>query len=172
MPAIAMASAWPRPPEPFLIRQPMDPIAVNEYSILEHNRIILCHFDTYSTALVFARYGSSVLAPAPLSASASVIPTPDDVSDHDAPEAVLEALVTRFGLDPASLRLDRGFDAWVSSDTGPVRVHLAQFNTFEAPHQAIEPLGGVFKPISAMRGLPMLELNLLRQIFNLIMGGG
>jgi hypothetical protein len=145
---------------------------MNELSILEHNRVILCHFDTYSTALVFARYATGVLAPAPLPGSASVIPAPGTVDGRHAPDAVLGALVTRFGLDLAPLRIDPGFDAWMSGDTGPVRIHLAQFDTFEAPRQAIESLGGVFKPISAMRGLPMLELNLLRQVFNLIMGGG
>ena len=60
----------------------------------------------------------------------------------------------------------------MSSDSGPIRIHLARFTTFEAPREAIEPLGGVFKPISQMRGMPMTELDLMRQVFNLMMGGG
>ncbi|MDO9010073.1 MAG: fumarylacetoacetate hydrolase family protein, partial [Thiobacillus sp.] len=42
--------------------------------------------------------------------------------------------------------------------SGPIRIHLVRFTTLDAPRQAIEPLGGVFKPISEMRGLPMVEL--------------
>lgn len=145
---------------------------MNDYNVLDSNRVILCHFDSYSTALLFARYGSGVLAPAPLPAAASAMPKPGDAGERHAPGAVLAALVTQYRLDPTQLNLDDDFQAWMSSDRGPIRIHLARFTTFDAPRQAIEPHGGVFKPISEMRGLPTIELNLLRQVFNLIMGGG
>lgn len=145
---------------------------MNAPTLLDHNRVILCHFDSYSTALLFARYGGSVLAPAPLPESASAMPAPDDAAEQHNPGAVLDALAAQHGLDPAQLKLDEDFQAWLSSDSGPIRIHLARFTTFEAPREAIEPLGGVFKPISEMRGMPMIELNLMRQVFNLIMGGG
>jgi hypothetical protein len=139
-------------------------------NILEHNRVILCHFDSYSAALHFARYGDSILAPAPLSAQASAIAAPEPAAEHHSPAPVIDALAARYGLDPAQLQLDEGFEAWLSDETGPVRVHLVRFTTFDAPHAALEPLGGVFKPISQMRGMPPLELNLMRQVFNLIIG--
>lgn len=142
------------------------------YNILDRNRVILCHFDSYSTALVFARYGDSVLAPAPLPETASAIPVLSDVDAQHAPGAVLDAFVARYGLDPTKLKLDDDFQAWLSSDGDPIRIHLARFTTIDAPHEALEPSGGVFKPISGMRGMPMIELNLMRQAFNLIMGGG
>ena len=100
------------------------------------------------------------------------MPEPGDASGRHTPGAVLDALVAQYRLDPTQLRLDDDFQAWMSGDRGPIRIHLARFTTFDAPRQAIEPHGGVFKPISEMRGLPMIELNLLRQVFNLIMGGG
>lgn len=145
---------------------------MNDHTILDSNRVILCHFDSYSSALLFARYGSGVLAPAPLPAAASVMPGPGDVTERHTPGAVLAALVAQYNFDPTQLSLDDDFQAWMSSDRGPIRIHLARFTTFDAPRQAIEPHGGVFKPISEMRGLPMIELNLLRQVFNLIIGGG
>lgn len=138
--------------------------------ILDRNRVILCHFDSYSAALLFARYGSSVLAPSPLSEAASDMPAPDDAGEHYAPAAVLDALATKYGLDAAQLKMDDGFQAWLSDDDRPIRIHLARFTTFEAPGEAIAPLGGAFKPISQMRGMPTTELNLMRQVFNLIMG--
>lgn len=144
---------------------------MNDTNILEHNRVILCHFDTYSTALVFARYGASVLAPVPLPESASVAPALDASAQH-MPGAVLDALVARYNLNASQLKLDDGFQAWMSSDSGPVRIHLVRFTTLDAPREAIEPLGGLFKPISEMRGMPMIELNLMRQVFNLTLGGG
>lgn len=144
---------------------------MSSQKIFDNNRVILCHFDSYSTALLFARYGNSVLAPAPLPETASVMSAPSDACEQHPPNAVLDALVAQHGLDPTQLRLDDGFQAWMSSDSGPIRIHLVRFTGLDAPRQAIEPLG-VFKPISDMRGLPMIELNLLRQVFNLFMGGG
>ncbi len=140
-------------------------------TLLDRNRVILCHFDSYSAALLFARYGDSVLAPAPLPETASAIPVPDDASQHE-PDAVLAALGAQYGLGPKQLKIDDGFQAWMASDSGPIRIHLARFTGLDAPHQAIEPIGGVFKTISQMRGMPMTELNLMRQVFNLMMGGG
>lgn len=145
---------------------------MNAPNILDHNRVILCHFDSYSTALVFARYGASVLAPAPLPESASAMPTPGDATEQHKPGAVLDAFVARNNLDPTKLKLNDGFEAWLSSDGDPIRIHLVRFTTLDAPHEALEPSGGVFKPISGMRGMPMIELNLMRQVFDLIMGGG
>ncbi len=141
-------------------------------NIFDQNRVILCHFDSYSCALVFARYGASILAPEPLPESAAPMPAPDELNAEHDPDAVSEALVAQFALNPAQFNLDEGFDAWMTSDSGSIRIHLARFTTLDAPHSFIEPAGGVFKPISEMRKMPMLELNLMRQIFNQIMGGG
>ena len=145
---------------------------MNAPNLLDHNRVILCHFDSYSTALLFARYGDSVLAPTPLPETASAIPAPGDDAERHTPGAVLDTLVARYGLDTKQLQIDEGFQVWLSGDSGPIRIHLARFTGLDAPHKALEPLGGVFKPISQMRGMPMTELNLMRQVFNLIMGGG
>jgi hypothetical protein len=148
---------------------------MNDAAILDHNRVILSHFDSYSAALVFARNGNSILSPAPLPESASLIDPPGETSAQHDPAAVMSALTAQLGLDPAlmatgKLSLDKEFDVWMSSENGPIRIHLARFSTPDAPREAIEPLGAVFKPISDMRGLPMTELNLLRQVFNLTLG--
>lgn len=138
---------------------------------LSHNRVILCHFDSYSTALLFARYGTGVLAPSPLPEGASAMSEVTAPGARYEPAAALNALTSQYGLDAAQLGLVDDFQEWMSSAEGPIRIHLARFTTFEAPRDAIEPHGGVFKPISEMRGTAMIELNLLRRAFNLIMGG-
>ena len=141
-------------------------------NIFDHNRVILCHFDSYSTASVFARYGTSVLTPAPLPEGASAIAAPDDITEQHAPEVVMEALFAQYGYTPAELTHAAGFEEWMASAAGPIRIHLARFTTLDAPRAAIEPHGGIFKPISEMRGTPMIELNLLRRAFDLVMSGG
>ena len=139
-------------------------------NIFDCNRVILCHFDSYSAALVFARFGFSILAPVPLPESAVPMPAPEEIEEQYDSDAVLDALATQF--NPAELNMDEVFQAWMDSDSGPIRIHLARFSTLDAPHPSIEPFGGVFKPISEMRKMPMTELNLMRQVFNQIMGGG
>ena len=141
-------------------------------NIFDCNRVILCHFDSYSCALVFARFDASILALLPLPESAVPMIAPDEVSEQHDSDAVLDALVTQFAFNPADLSMDEVFQAWMDSDSGPIRIHLARFSTLDAPHPSIEPFGGVFKPISEMRRMPMIELNLMRQVFNQIMGGG
>ena len=142
------------------------------HPLFDHNRVILCHFDSYSTASLFARYGTSVLAPAPLPEGASAIAAPADISEQYAPDAVMEALFAQYGFAPAELIHADGFEEWMTSTAGPIRIHLVRFTTFDAPRAAIEPHGGIFKPISEMRGTPMIELNLLRRAFDLVMSGG
>lgn len=137
------------------------------------NRVILCHFDTYSTALVFARWDNrSLLWPAPLPEGSTPCEAPANVPALNDPAPLLPAMVERLGVLPDELVAMPDFDAWLSTPEGPVRVHLMRFETFEAPAPVIGALGGVFKPISELRGSAMVELNLLRQVFNLIIGGG
>lgn len=140
--------------------------------LLRFNRVILSHFDSYSAMLAFARWDSTMLLPAPLPASATPMPAPPAVGPRYAADAVTEAACAAYGLNPAELFRMDDFDAWMQTEQGPIRVHLLRFNTFAAPAPAIQPRGGVFKTISELRGCAMVELTLLRQVFNLIVGGG
>ncbi|ABM37165.1 hypothetical protein [Polaromonas naphthalenivorans] len=140
--------------------------------ILAHNRVILTHFDSYSTALVFPRWGKTLLWPEALPASTSPMPAPADIGPEYAGDAVKQAVVKRCGLNPDELVHVSEFNHWAQTETGPVRIHLLRFTTLDAPKAAIEALGGVFKPISELRGSAMSELVLLREVFNLIIGAG
>ena len=137
--------------------------------LLERNRLIFCHFDSYSAALRFVRINDSVMLPAPLPENTSMVATPTEIGDT--PTDVLHAVLEKLNINPGQIELDDGFEVWLSTDTGPIQIHLARFTTFEAPHEAIAPHDGVFKPISELRRLPTTELALLRQVFNQIMGG-
>lgn len=144
---------------------------MNDDPIFDHNRVILCHYDSYSSALHFARYGNTIIMPTPLPEGASTISAPDEATELHSPSKVFDALIAKSGLDPTPLKLDDDFETWMSSDSGPIRIHLVHFNTLDIPRAAIEPLDGIFRSISEMRGMPMLELNMMRQVFNQIIGG-
>ena len=139
--------------------------------ILSRNRIILSHFDTYSAALVFARWDKTLLMPMALPESAAPMAAPAAFDSAQSGEAARVAAIDAYGLNAEEVIREDDFDAWMQTDNGPVRIHLLRFNTTDAPLNVIEPHGGVYKSISELRGSPMIELNLLRQVFNLIVGG-
>lgn len=138
--------------------------------LLNQNRVILCHYDTYSSALLFARFEQSVLAPSPLPEEARGCAAPDTVNGDYDPESTLSAVAEQFGLDTKQMNLMDKFNQWCDGPNGAIRIHLARFNTFEAPHASLEAVGAVFKPISDLRSCPMIELNFLRQAFTLFIG--
>jgi hypothetical protein len=138
--------------------------------ILGNNRVLLTHFDSYSAALLFARWGKTLLAPAALPEGATLMEPPEVFDEKHAPEAVRAAIAKQLNLNPAELNVDTQFNHWFQTADGPVRVHLLRFNTFEAPKQAIAGTEGVFKPISELRGGAREELGLAREVFNLTLG--
>jgi hypothetical protein len=140
-------------------------------TLLSRNRVILSHFDSYSAQLMFARWGKTLLLPEPLPESAVPMQAPAAVDSIYAGDAVMQAAIEQYGLNAAELMRMNDFDAWLQTDTGPIRVHVLRFNTFEPPAEALAPHDGVFKSISELRGSAMIELTLLRQVFNLVVGG-
>ena len=144
---------------------------MEQHAILNVNRVILSHFDNYSAALVFARFGKTLLLPEPLPESAVAMLAPaQPLPEHDA-DLVVDAAVHRYGLNAADIVRMTGYDAWLRTDSAPIRVHLLRFTTFLAPGESIAPHGGTFAPISNLRGSPRIELELARRGFNLILGG-
>ena len=141
--------------------------------ILAYNRVILTHFDTYSTALLFPHWESKTLLwPEALPESATPMAAPVEIGAVYSGGAVMQAVVESCGLNSEELTHVDEFNHWAQTEAGPVRIHLLRFTSFDAPKEAIAALGGAFKPISQLRGSAMSELLLLREVFNLIVGGG
>lgn len=135
--------------------------------LLARHRVILCHFDSYSHALLFPRWAHGMLWPAALPDGAEAMPAPVEALPGYDVGAVLPALLAATALNPETLAVTEGFEAWFLAPDGPVRVHLLHFTTPDAPKTAIEALGGKFMAMSQLRGSNMTELLLLRQAFGL-----
>jgi hypothetical protein len=141
--------------------------------ILARNRVILTHFDSYSTALLFPLWESkSLLWPQALPEGAAPLHPPAEPGVGHEADAVMQAVVEHCGFNADELVYVSEFQHWAQTEDGPVQIHLLRFTTPDAPKPAIEALGGVFKPMSMLRGSAMSELLLLREVFNLIVGGG
>jgi len=169
-----VASAIPIPLDAHVGSTPQGTLesAVSDADLTSTNRVMLAHFDSYSTALVFAKWGDTLLYPAALPEGATLGPGPDTVGPANDIDAVMAETVARLSLNAAEMRPARDFNHWADTEAGPVRIHLLRFDTFEAPKDLIAPHGGVFKPISELRGSDRTELLLAREVFNLIIGAG
>lgn len=138
---------------------------------LARNRVIFTHFDSYSIALLFPRWGSTLLWPAALPENATPMAAPAEVGPEHDSQAVKQAAVDACGLNADELAVDPDFNHWVQTPDGPVRIHLLRFNTPDAPKATLAALGGDMKPMSLLRGSAMSELMLLRDVYNRIVGG-
>ncbi len=136
------------------------------------NRVILTHFDSYSTALVFARFGNTLLTPSALPDGATLLDQSPalELAPYAGP-AVTAAVFDRFDFKPDDLYRDDRYDAWARAGDSVFRIHLFRARTFSPPLAQIENHGGTFHPISELRTAPKVELGLIRGVFNLIMGG-
>lgn len=144
---------------------------MSKTELLSRNRVILCHFDDYSHALLFPRWVQGMLWPQALPEGAEPMAEPaTDMAGHEA-AAIKQALVQDTGLNPDELETVENYQAWFQTPGGPLRVHLLRFNTPDAPKPAIHAMGGTFKALSELRGGAMAELLLLREAFTLVGGG-
>ncbi len=144
---------------------------MSKTELLSRNRVILCHFDDYSHALLFPKWAQGMLWPQALPEGAEPMAAPaTDISGHEA-AAIKQAVVQDTGLNPDELETVEDYQAWFQTPDGPLRVHLLRFNTPDAPKPAITALGGTFKALSELRGGAMAELLLLREAFTLVGGG-
>jgi len=144
---------------------------MSKTELLSRNRVILCHFDDYSHALLFPKWAQGMLWPQALPEGAEAMPAPAVAQAGCEAEAVKQALVEATGLNPDELVHTPDFPGWFQTPDGPLRVHLLRFNTPDAPKPAITALGGTFKALSELRGGAMPELLLLREAFRLVGGG-
>jgi hypothetical protein len=141
--------------------------------IQRHHRVILCHFDDYSHALVFPRWAHGMLWPQALPEGAQALSNPPEQQPAAIDTATLIAAVLQGSdLNPDDIEEVTAFQPWFQTPDGPLRVHLLRFTTPDAPKPAVAAMGGSFKALSELRGGNMAELLLLREAFGLVAGGG
>ncbi len=136
------------------------------------HRVILTHYDSYSTALLFPLWpNKSLLWPGALP-EGSTPTAPSDATSAPEAEAIKQWAAGSLGLIADELVYMTDFEHAASTPQGPVRIHLLRFDTFEAPKAVFAAHDAPFKPLPQLRGCAMSELQLLREVFNLIIGGG
>jgi hypothetical protein len=131
-------------------------------------RLILFHKQKSSARTRFLLFADTALAFAPLPASATVATATGTVRPH--PAAHLNAAEQRLALPVGSLEAVTDYAVDVDTVDGVVPVLLAGFTSIDPPFAAAEAIGARFAPITDARGLPSVELALLRQAYEVLIG--
>ncbi|MBW8306457.1 MAG: hypothetical protein K0M46_06375 [Thiobacillus sp.] len=133
-------------------------------------RLILVHKQKTSGRLRFLRlpHGTVAFAPLPPLSDLMEDAAPPQVVPH--PAAFLKAAETRLGLPAGSLVHEPEFQAAVDTPDGPVAVHLASFTTIDPPFDEAASLGGTFIAITDAAGGMPVEMDLLRQAYEVLLG--
>ena len=92
-----------------------------------------------------------------------------DVVQHPAP-LVIRAEQS-LGLAPGNLEAEGEFHEQVDVEGGPLDVYLARFTGIDPPFEDVERNGGEFIDLTQARGLPGTELELLRKVYEFVLGG-
>jgi hypothetical protein len=110
-------------------------------------RLILFHKQRSSARTRFLRFADTVLACGPLPAAEE-----------------------RMALPSGSLEIVADFQRDVDAGAGTVPVLLAGFTSIDPPFAAAEAIGARFVAITEARGLPPVELELLRHAYEVLIG--
>ncbi|MES9990909.1 MAG: hypothetical protein ABW098_03085 [Candidatus Thiodiazotropha sp.] len=105
------------------------------------------------------------------------IPMPADLLQSDTtntinhPSAILRETERRFDFPAGSLKAEMEFRQTVEVPGESIQIMLAAITTVDPPFEDAEKKGARFIDLTQARGLPEIELLLLRQAYELVMGG-
>ena len=136
------------------------------------SRLILYHKQSTSARTRFLRLGyGGVCAFAPLEVAAELMPPGQSRGTLIAhPAAVVRPAEQRLGLPLGSLEPEPGFRCRVRGPEGETEVLLARLLTLDPPFKTAAAQGGAFIDLTQARGLPPVELAMLRLAYELILG--
>lgn len=135
-------------------------------------RLIMYHKQSTSARTRFLRLAhGGVCGFAPLPTQAGLADAdlgPSQVVTH--PATLVRIAEARLGLPAGSLEAEPGFRCRVSGADGETEVFLARFTTTDPPFETAAAQGGAFIDLTQARGLPPVELDLLRRAYEAILG--
>ncbi len=133
-------------------------------------RLILYHKQSTSGRTRFLRLAAGgVCAPCGLPQGSAVTKHGPPISDH--PAAVASQVCNSMGLARSELVVETGFCVRVTAGEETLAVHLGRFTSVDPPFDAAQRCGSRFAALTELRDMSDVELGLLRQAYEWIMGG-
>lgn len=135
-------------------------------------RVILYHKQAASARTRFLKYAyNSVCA-------FETIPTLSQLLEHDPhsnmvnhPAAILQKVERQLLLPHGCLHVEGEFRHSVEAPGNTIQIILARITTMDPPFEAAEKANAQFIDLTQARGLPGVELELLRYAYELVLGG-
>jgi hypothetical protein len=134
-------------------------------------RVILYHKQATSARTRFLKFDSgTVCAFDPLPMPAAVLDE-DNSSTINHPAAILKDAERRLSLPAGSLKAQGEYHQMVEVPGETVQIILSEITTMDPPFVEAEQAGASFIDLTQARGLPSVELELLRSAYELVLGG-
>jgi hypothetical protein len=134
------------------------------------HRVILYHKQATSARTRFLKFSdNTVCAFSPLPNLSAVIGTRPDTVFH--PKAILNETEKRLGLEKDTLAFESEYRQTVQVPGEDIDILLASITTMDPPFEEAEKSNAQFIDLTEARGLPPVELELLRSAYELILGG-
>lgn len=139
-------------------------------------RLIFYHKQKTSARLRFLKLApGSVCAFAPLPAQSQMIDQYSNLEMDDTvvvhPVQLVRDASEWLAMDQRLMKVDAEYHARVDSNEGPLHVYLVEFITTDPPFQHAEKINAEFIDLTQSRGLPDVELELLRKAYECVMTG-
>ena len=134
-------------------------------------RVILYHKQATSARTRFLRFGNgTVCAFEPLPMPAQLLDaSPDNTVMH--PAAALHAVEQQLGFAAGTLKAEAEYHHSIEVPRGRIHILLASIDALDPPFELAEHAGASFIDLTQARGLPQIELALLRHAYELVLGG-
>lgn len=135
-------------------------------------RIILFHKQSTSARTRFLRFANnSICAFEPLPDNTVLLDATSSEEDTVHPGAAVSAAEERLGLARGGLEAEAAFSATVEVGEQSMPVFLVRFTATDPPFEIAEATEATFIDLTQARGLPEIELALLRRAYEAVMGG-
>ena len=134
-------------------------------------RVILYHKQATSARTRFLKFAyESVCAPAPIPLPATLLERQAASAVHH-PAAILLRTAQQLGLTADSLKAEGEYRQTVEVPGRQIQIILGEITTLDPPFDAAERIDACFIDLTQARGLPPVELTLLRYAYELVLGG-
>lgn len=133
-------------------------------------RVILYHKQATSARTRFMKFSyGSVFAFSPVPALAQLCDQNNNMAIH--PAAIIKEVEEKIGLPGGSLKAEGEFQHAIDVPGEEIQVLLTEITTTDPPFDTAEKNNASFIDLTQARGLPQVELELLRSAYELILGG-
>ncbi|MCU7939566.1 MAG: hypothetical protein KZQ64_02000 [gamma proteobacterium symbiont of Bathyaustriella thionipta] len=133
-------------------------------------RVIFYHKQATSARTLFLKFKEdSICAPEPLPKLSQMVAYHSDSLMH--PSSVLSKMEGLLGFKEGTLKAEGEYLQTVEAPGEAIQIILANINTLDPPFDVAKLIDAQFIDLTQARGLPQVELELLRFAYQLVLGG-